>query len=126
MCRFRSTPVVNVLLGDRLPRPDRGAAEKQRWYRAMLILFKPWRILSDLKAPGETWEAAFVRTEFGDGARVIMKNMNIENECKDAKDKYEVQRKAGKVRPLLPGHAGATAATDIDSLTNALHRDAGL
>jgi ATP-dependent DNA helicase PIF1 len=55
-----------------------------------------------------------------------MTNMNVENECKDARDAYEVLRRAGKVRPLLPGHDGAVASTDIESLTTALERDAAL
>ncbi|KAJ7046270.1 hypothetical protein C8F04DRAFT_938918, partial [Mycena alexandri] len=125
LSRFRAVPVVNVLLGDRLPRPDRGPAERQKWSRAMLILFKPWRTFADLKSPTESWEEAFDNTHFTSNAKRVMRNMNVENECKDAKDKYEVQRKAGKVRPLLPG-AGGAPSTDVESLTNALHRDAGL
>ncbi|KAJ7699719.1 hypothetical protein B0H16DRAFT_1214367, partial [Mycena metata] len=114
-----------VLLGDRMPRPDRGVEEKQRWFRAMMILFKLWRRLSDLKSFDESWESAFERTTFCDGALEIMANMNVENECKDAKDRYEVLRKAGKAKPLLPGGGGA-ATTDIESLTNAFLRDSGL
>ncbi|KAJ7021406.1 hypothetical protein C8F04DRAFT_895542, partial [Mycena alexandri] len=91
----------------------------------MLILFKPWRTFEDLKSPTESWEEAFDRTPFSDSAKRVMKNMNVENECKDAKDKYEIQRRAGKVRPLLPG-SGSTPTADIESLTNALERDAGL
>ncbi|KAJ7656082.1 hypothetical protein DFH06DRAFT_899625, partial [Mycena polygramma] len=111
---FRTVPFVNILLGDRMPRPDRTAGEKDRWCRAMLILFKPWRCLKDLKAGQETWTAAFNRTVFSDSARKVMDNMNIENECKDAKDRYEVLRKAGKTKPLIPGNEGFTARTDIE------------
>ncbi|KAJ7741069.1 hypothetical protein B0H16DRAFT_1324164, partial [Mycena metata] len=126
LSRFRVLPVVNVLLGDRMPRPDRTPGEKDRWCRAMLILFKPWRLLEDLKHRGQSWTAAFNEMTFSDKAKETMLNMNVENECKDAKDKYEALRKAGKVKPLLPGHSGATASSDIESLTNALHRDAAL
>ncbi|KAJ7927863.1 hypothetical protein B0H13DRAFT_1569799, partial [Mycena leptocephala] len=115
-----------VLLGDKLPRPDRGAAEKDKWCRAMMILFKPWRELRDLKNVGETWSAAFERTQFSGNALQIMTNMNVENECKDTKDKYEVLRKAGKVKSLLPGHTAPTVGTDIESLTNALVHDPAL
>ncbi|KAJ7648173.1 hypothetical protein DFH06DRAFT_901081, partial [Mycena polygramma] len=94
LSRFRSTPVVNVLLGERIPRPDRGEAEKARWCRAMMILFKPWRSLSDLKDARESWTTAFDRTVFNPVAVSIMANMNVENECKDARDKYEVLRRS--------------------------------
>ncbi|KAJ7602622.1 hypothetical protein DFH06DRAFT_1023614, partial [Mycena polygramma] len=125
MSRFRSNAVVNVVLGERIPRPDRGEAEKDRWCRAMMILFKPWRSLLDLKGTGESWAAAFDRTDFGPGAVRIMANMNVENECKDARDKYEVLRRSGKVKSMMPGHDGARS-TDIESLTTALERDTGL
>ncbi|KAJ7659696.1 hypothetical protein DFH06DRAFT_989348 [Mycena polygramma] len=122
MSRFRTVHVVNVLLGDRMPRPDRTEAEKDRWCRAMMILFKPWRTLKDLKRPNNSWTAAFEKTHFNDNARRVMNNMNVENECKDAKDKYEVLRKAGKVKALIPTRDGITPSNDIESLTNALVR----
>ncbi|KAJ7152243.1 hypothetical protein C8R43DRAFT_820320, partial [Mycena crocata] len=115
-----------VLLGNTLPRPDRSPMERDKWCRAMLILFKPWRQLADLKAPGQSWTDAYEATVFTPYTSSIMTNLNVENECKDARDKYEELRKAGKVRPLLPGHDGAIASTDIESLTTALHSDTAL
>ncbi|KAJ7086497.1 hypothetical protein C8R44DRAFT_650818, partial [Mycena epipterygia] len=93
LCRFRRTPVVNVLLGDTLPRPDRSPAERERWARAMMIFFKPWRSLDDLKNLGETWADAYDSTEFTYQALQIIQNMNVENQCKDARDAHEVLRK---------------------------------
>ncbi|KZV62853.1 hypothetical protein PENSPDRAFT_551691, partial [Peniophora sp. CONT] len=52
VARLRTIPVVPVILGPTLPRRDRAEEE---WCRAMLILFKPWRSLEDLKRPSETW-----------------------------------------------------------------------
>ncbi|KAJ7155910.1 hypothetical protein C8R43DRAFT_821243, partial [Mycena crocata] len=115
-----------VLLGNTLPRPDRSPIERDKWCRAMLILFKPWRKLSDLKAVGQSWTDAFENTEFTAYTKSVMDNLNVENECKDARDKYEELRKAGKVKPLLPGHDGAVASTDIESLTIALNSDSAL
>ncbi|KAJ7070426.1 hypothetical protein B0H15DRAFT_793474, partial [Mycena belliarum] len=126
LSRFRAIPCVNVLLGDKIPRPDRGVAEKDRWCRAMLILFKPWRTLADLKSPDTSWTDTFYATSFAAPALSVMNNMNIENECKDARNKYEELRKAGKVAPMLPGSDGAGHGTDIESFTNALGRDADL
>jgi hypothetical protein len=59
LLRLRSIPQVPVLLGPTLPRPDRSQAEYERWCRAMLVIFSPWREPSDLKHPDETWKDAF-------------------------------------------------------------------
>ncbi|KAJ7158209.1 hypothetical protein C8R43DRAFT_816481, partial [Mycena crocata] len=93
MSRFRVTPVVNVLLGDSIPRPDRGEQKREKWCRAMLILFKPWRTIADLKQPEQSWTQAFDTVDFSPYSCRIMKNMHVENECKDARDKYEELRK---------------------------------
>jgi hypothetical protein len=59
LLQLRSIPQVPVLLGPTLPRPDRSQAEYERWCRAMLVIFSPWREPSDLKHPDETWKDAF-------------------------------------------------------------------
>ncbi|KDQ65221.1 hypothetical protein JAAARDRAFT_106612, partial [Jaapia argillacea MUCL 33604] len=79
---------VPVLLGPPLPRNDRGDEEYEEWCCAILILFKPWRELSDLKSPFESWTAAFEQYSFSKKARNIMKNIHIENECRDARQTY--------------------------------------
>ncbi|KAJ7756446.1 hypothetical protein DFH07DRAFT_722694, partial [Mycena maculata] len=114
-----------VLLGNEMPRPDRSDTERNKWCRAMLILFKPWRSVKDLKRKDETWTNVFDRTEFSPNACKIKANMNIENECKDARDKYKVLHKAGKVKPIMPGNEGVPSS-EIESLTSALHHDAAL
>ncbi|KAJ7207796.1 hypothetical protein C8J57DRAFT_1099114, partial [Mycena rebaudengoi] len=93
MCRVREEPVVLVLLGPTIPRPDRGEVEREKWARAMLILFKPWRNLVDLKRPEETWSVSFDATVFSSKALQLMKNIDVENECKDARDEYEKLRR---------------------------------
>ncbi|KAJ7612825.1 hypothetical protein DFH06DRAFT_929721, partial [Mycena polygramma] len=87
LLRSRSA-VVPVLLGPTLPRPDRSSAEYERWCRAMLIIFKPWRVPSDLKDSAQSWADAFADAlpHFSREAKRIMRNMNIENECQDARD----------------------------------------
>ncbi|KAK7038370.1 hypothetical protein R3P38DRAFT_2417563, partial [Favolaschia claudopus] len=97
VARLRRSPLVNVLLGETIPRPDRRPEEKEKWARAMLILFKPWRKASDLRDDNESWISAFERTEFSQEAKKVMKNMLVEYECKDARDAYTALRKAGKV-----------------------------
>ncbi|KAJ7429945.1 hypothetical protein B0H11DRAFT_1766031 [Mycena galericulata] len=104
VARMRSTPVVPVLLGDPLPRPDRSNAEYERWCRSMLILFKPWRGWEDLKGDFPSWEAAFNANSFSSDSLYVMRNMNVENECKDARDEHDKQRRCDKDR-------GATAVS---------------
>jgi len=83
--RLREIPYVPVLLGEALPCPDRGPEEKEQWHRAMIILFKPWRTPTDLKGGHTSWMDAFKSTKFKPSMIEIMKNLNVENECKDAR-----------------------------------------
>ncbi|KAJ7119795.1 hypothetical protein C8R44DRAFT_541140, partial [Mycena epipterygia] len=91
--RFRTAAVIPVLLGPTLPRPDRSDAEYERWCRTMVMLFKPWRSMADLKGEHATWQKAFDATEFSSGAKYIMHNLNVENECKDARDEHDKLRR---------------------------------
>ncbi|KAJ7881842.1 hypothetical protein B0H13DRAFT_1459892, partial [Mycena leptocephala] len=93
LLRLRSVPQIPILLGPTLPRPDRSDAEYERWCRAMLVIFKPWREPSDLRRPDETWKDAFSRTTFSEDLKQIMRNMNVENECQDARNEHSKQRK---------------------------------
>lgn len=124
LVRLRS-PVIVVLLGPTLPRPDRGLVEYDKWCRAILILFKPWRCLLDLKASGESWSSAFSRTVFPSNALEVIRNLNLENECKDARDEYNKQRRAGTVTSLIAGDDmhHASVGGDMDSLDVALGCD---
>ncbi|KAJ6517155.1 hypothetical protein DFH09DRAFT_940463, partial [Mycena vulgaris] len=121
--RLRSSPVVPVLLGSTLPRPDRSDAEYARWCRCMLILFKPWRTMPDLKGVHASWESAFDDTVFSPSAKAIMHNLNVENECKDARDEHDKLRRAGKAQSLLGGAEFDLPVQDIESLQNALMND---
>ncbi|KAH6896109.1 hypothetical protein BKA70DRAFT_1027422, partial [Coprinopsis sp. MPI-PUGE-AT-0042] len=48
---------VPVLLGPNLI--HKGNTASDEWARDMVILFKPWRAISDLRGPGLTWLASF-------------------------------------------------------------------
>ncbi|KAG8942843.1 hypothetical protein FRC04_003474 [Tulasnella sp. 424] len=99
----RRSPLVPVLLGPTIPR-DTTPEEMESWCRAMLILFKPWRCLDDLKTIGQSWKDAFEQSEFTEDALRIMHNINVLHECKDARTTYDEQRRAGKVTvDLIPG-----------------------
>ncbi len=89
--RKRTVWVVPVVLGDKMPRCDRGVEEKEQWARTMMMLFIPWRVPRDLKDEGESWIAAFERrcSVISAVHRDIMKNMNVLSECRDARDEVE-------------------------------------
>ncbi|KAK7022630.1 hypothetical protein R3P38DRAFT_2416132, partial [Favolaschia claudopus] len=123
LARLRSTPVVPVLLGSPLPRPDRGEAELEKWCRSMLVLFKPWRHASDLLGEHRTWKEAFHACDFSPAVTAVMKNLNVENECQDARDEHDKLRRAGKGTSLLAGALLEFEKVDADSLHTALVND---
>ncbi|KAG1788113.1 uncharacterized protein HD556DRAFT_1245603, partial [Suillus plorans] len=86
--RLRSKLVVPVLLGDSIPRPDQSDEEYELHGRAMMMLFKPWRNLKGLKGDNDNWATAFEKETFPPNLSVIIQNMNVENECKDARDAH--------------------------------------
>ncbi|KZV60550.1 hypothetical protein PENSPDRAFT_547626, partial [Peniophora sp. CONT] len=85
LARLRTVPVVPVIMGPTLPRRDHS---EENWCRAMLVLFKPWRKIDDLKKPGETWLAAYTSYEFPVHLAKVVKNIHVELECKDARDQH--------------------------------------
>ncbi|KAH7920571.1 hypothetical protein BV22DRAFT_987198, partial [Leucogyrophana mollusca] len=77
-----------VLLADAFPRPDRGEEELEQFCQVMLLLFKPWRDISDLKGDCLNWKCAYDAYSFPPHLSKLIHNMNVENECKDARDSY--------------------------------------
>ena len=55
---------------------------RAKYYRAMLLLFKPWREVDDLCGESLSWEAAFetFETVCGEAAKQIMKNLQVYDE----------------------------------------------
>lgn len=129
--RLRASPLVPVMLGPTLPRPDRSEEEYERWCRSMLILFKPWRVLADLKDEGQSWKDAFDQALFSPFHRQIMSNMNVQNECKDARNTYSELRKKGEIKEDLMTHMnivhdGMHNSNEEGDLEQALLEDDGL
>lgn len=79
--------LVPVPIGPRIYRRDVPDI-REEYCRLMLILFKPWRNLMQLKEEFSSWEEAF--QSFNDAAspRVlkIMENMQRLHECRDSRD----------------------------------------
>ena len=93
----------------------------------MMIIFKPWRMPVDLKDADKTWTEMFDATEFGFELTKVIKNMNIEDKCRDVRDEYNHQRRNRKsTNPLLEGFVSDGNAADIDSLDTAVLNDSRL
>lgn len=115
LTRLRRSPQIVVPLGPTFPRADREEEERNGWCRTMLILFKPWRELEDLCLPGCTWSDAFQTTAFDEHSLRVMKNLGLEHECKDARDRYRQQRLAGSIiHDLISGNVVDDVSEETD------------
>ncbi|KAI9056617.1 hypothetical protein FKP32DRAFT_1547312, partial [Trametes sanguinea] len=103
--RKRSEWTVPVILGDRIPRSDRGDDERERWARMMLILFIPWRIPADLRISGESWIDTYERRkgEISPAYLKVIANMNVLSECRDVRDAHRDMRRAEALAFLQSG-----------------------
>lgn len=121
MCHLRTqSRMVPTLVGAPIPRRDRSPEEYERSCRALLILFKPWRTEWDLRDPTESWSSAYTRYNFPPHLQFVISNIHLENECKDARDLYAQERRAGRVRPFFENH---TVMEDTEEWRESLHND---
>ncbi|KAJ8473925.1 hypothetical protein ONZ51_g7564 [Trametes cubensis] len=120
--RRRTIWTVPVILGNRVPRVDRGVAEKEKWSRMMLILFVPWRQPHDLRRPGENWTSAFERqkSQLDNVHTDVISNMSVLSECRDARDAFREMRRAellAQLRDGLPTSGARRHASNSDEDT---------
>ncbi|KAF9791305.1 hypothetical protein BJ322DRAFT_1171947 [Thelephora terrestris] len=122
--RLRSDPsgyFVPVPIGPALPRRDRSELFP-KYCRLMLILFKPWCTVEDLRAPDQTWPNAF--NEFvarsDNNTKSILDNMQVLHECRDAKD-TEDQRRRDTYRDN--GRSGWTQRHGVEQLAGDVCED---
>ncbi len=110
LVRKRTVWVVPVILGNRLPRGDRGVEERELWARTVLILFVPWRTPADLRQARETWTQAYDRLQHTITSfhRTIIHNIGVLSECRDARDKAVLDMRNGR----------ATSVVVLDSVSN--------
>lgn len=101
--RLRKMLVVPVLLGAVIPRPDGSEEDYEEYCWDMLLLFKPWCTLADLKGGNESWAESFVQHKFTTEINTIIRNMNVENECKDTRDQHAALVVAKRARPHIYG-----------------------
>lgn len=123
--RLRDARVVPVMIGAGFPRRHaEDPEERENWYRMMLILFKPWRHPRDLKSGQHTWKSAWEANSFSPHLVYIMNNINIEQECKDARNAYDKMRRSQTTAPLLASDLGSYQPVDNEDLFRfAISRD---
>ncbi|KAF9005687.1 hypothetical protein BDQ17DRAFT_1185791, partial [Cyathus striatus] len=73
--------------GPSIPRRDRMETQS-RHARLMLILFKPWKSVSDLREDGQSWIHAFnlFHSTCTKHISDTIDNMQVLHECKDSRD----------------------------------------
>ncbi|CAF1033917.1 unnamed protein product [Rotaria sordida] len=118
---------VPVLYGPQIPRQDRDDT-RERYNRALLTLFVPWRNVIDLCDINQTWEDALESRKHRISAHSwkIIENIQLLHECKKDRDEHllqviaEAQVDNDSIDPaFLPSNQGADGeheADDIDDL----------
>jgi hypothetical protein len=117
-----SQPRVPILYGPQIPRRDREDTQ-ERYSRALLTLFVPWRTVADLCGANETWEDAFKSRKFSISIHSwkIIENIQLLHECKKDRDEHLLQVIAGaqvdndSIDPvLLPANQDINGEYDMD------------
>ncbi|KAG1798686.1 hypothetical protein EV424DRAFT_1352515 [Suillus variegatus] len=126
---MRNKAVIPVLLGEAISGKDGGEKEYENYCRCMMILFKPWRNLRCLKGKYNMWIEAFESEVFPADVAAVIHNMNIEKECKDARDAHAALVREQHVKPHAFGHSGASdgdGPVDMVAFDEALFADFAL
>lgn len=127
--RMRRKPVIPVLLGDAIPQRDGSEEEYEKYCQCMMLLFKLWRNIRTLKGNHSTWAKVFETKTFSLAIAVIIRNMNIEKECKEAQDTHAALVREQCAKPHVLGqNAMRPDEGQLDMLTfdEALFADASL
>lgn len=92
--RHNSHKFVPVFIGPALPKRESEEC-KEQYSRLMLILFKPWKYISDLKEPDDSWARAFelFRPQLSIRHLAVIENMQRLHECKQSRDSDILVRK---------------------------------
>ena len=106
-----TNPVVPVLVGPQIPRHEREET-RERYSRALLTLFVPWRAVNDLCALNQTWaEALEVQKQLISPTSLkIIENIQLLHECKHDRDEHlhqvllEAQSDSGIEPVLIPNY----------------------
>lgn len=103
-----SEPHVPVLYGPQIPRRDRDDT-RERYSRALLTLFVPWRTVSDLCDTNQNWQDALEsrQSHISKYSSNIIENIQLLHECKKERDEHliqvitENQTESNEIDPVL-------------------------
>lgn len=86
---WESNRRIPVPIGPRLPCRDH-LSEWNKYCHLMLILFKPWRTATDLRAGYASWPAAYDAEfqHFHCGVKDVIANMQLLHECQDSRNNH--------------------------------------
>ena len=113
---------VPILYGPQIPRRDRDDT-RERYSRALLTLFVPWRTVADLFSATQTWEDAFKSRQnlISMHSWNIIENIQLLHECKKDRDEHllqviaEGQTDNDAIDPLLlPANQDVHGEYDMD------------
>ena len=119
-----SEPQVPVLFGPQIPRKDREDT-RERYCRALLTLFLPWRTAYDLCDIDQTWENALKvrQSRIAPHSWKIIENIQLLHECRKDRNEHllqviaESQTENDVVDPeLLPDFEGHRLSRTIANL----------
>ncbi|KAJ7725052.1 hypothetical protein B0H16DRAFT_1333019, partial [Mycena metata] len=84
---LRAVRLLPVILGPKFHRSDRSDAERELWAQDIVILFKPWRLPTDLRSREQTWAdvVTSLLEHLSPLHERIVRNMNVLSECRDAR-----------------------------------------
>ena len=87
-----SEPRVPILYDPQIPRKDRENT-RERYSRALLALFVPWRTVSDLCSINQKWEEALKSRQhlISTYSQNIIENIQLLHECKKDRDEHLLQ-----------------------------------
>ena len=123
-----SEPQIPVLFGPQIPRKDREDT-RERYCRALLTLFVPWRTVHDLSDINQTWEEAFTsrQSRIASHSWKIIENIQLLHECKNDRDEHllqviaEAQTEKDQVDPeLLPENSNSHEEYDPEDAVDLL------
>ena len=117
---------VPTLIGSP-PRVDR-EDQREKYSRFVLILFKPWKQVTDLRHVNEMWSSALQEflnsSNCTEECRNVIKNMRLLHECKDSHDVDYINRlqRRHHSQPHIPSHrdADSTEGNAMDDVDESL------
>jgi len=115
---------VSILYGPQITRRDREDT-RERYSRALLTLFIPWRTVTDLCDVNQTWEDALKSRQhlISTHSWKIIENIQLLHECKKDRDEHllkviaEAQVDNDSIEPtFIPSNQGADGEYEVDDI----------